>query len=115
VLRTVAALALAAATPLATGGCSDDEPDDPADALADRVTTILEDDGSAVLERLAEGGIGIDDADLAEADVLCPRVTDPEVGDRATCRVTAGGVELELDVEFENDGALEVVQVAVAP
>lgn len=100
---------------MATGCSSDDSPDDPAEALAERVSAILDDDSSAVLERLAEGDVGVTADELADAEVLCPRVTDPDQGDRATCRVTAGGTELELDVEFGGDGGLDVVAVAVAP
>lgn len=106
---------MALAVPLVVAGCGDDGPDDPAGALADRVSAILEGDGDAVLQRLEEGGIGLDAEALGDADVLCPRVSDPSPGDRATCRVTAEGVELEVDVEFGADGGLQVVQVAVAP
>lgn len=104
-----------AAVTILVGGCADDPPADPAEALADRVTGILEGDGEVVLQRLEEGGIGLGADALRDADVLCPRVTDPAPGDRATCRVAADGVELELDVEFVADGGLRVVQVAVAP
>lgn len=110
-----AVLAGAAAASLAVAGCADDAPADPADALAERVSGILEGDGEAVLQRLEEGGIGLDADALAGAEVLCPRVRDPAPGDRATCRVTAGEVELEVDVEFGAGGGLQVVQVAVAP
>jgi len=111
VTAVLAVVALAGAA-----ACSeDDEPDGPAEALAARVSAILDDDGSAVLERLAEGDVGVTAAELAEADVLCPAVTDPDPGDTATCRVTAGDVELELDVEFGDDGGLTVIAVAVAP
>jgi hypothetical protein len=115
-LTGVVLLGAAVAVALA-GGCSsdDDSPEDPADALAERVSAILDDDSSAVLERLAEGDVGVTADELADADVLCPRVTDPEPGDRATCRVTAGVTELELDIEFGGDGGLDVVAVAVAP
>jgi hypothetical protein len=106
---------VAATAPLLVAGCADDPPPGPAEVLADRVSRILEGEGDAVLQRLAEGGIGLDADALGEADVLCPRVTDPAPGDRATCRVTVDDVELELDVEFGADGGLQVVQVAVAP
>lgn len=105
----------AAAATLVGAGCADDGPEDPADALAERVSAILEDDGGAVLDRLQEGGLGLDARALADAEVVCPRVRTPDPGDRATCRVAAGEVELEVDVEFAADGGLQVVQVAVAP
>jgi hypothetical protein len=100
---------------VAGAGCSDDGPDDPAEVLADRISAILEGDGDAVLQRLEEGGLGVSAEELADADVVCPRVTDPAPGDLATCNLTTDEVELELDVEFREDGGLEVVQVAVAP
>lgn len=109
------ALVAASLLVLAVAGCGDDGPEDPADALADRVHAILDGDADAVLQRLEEGGIGLDAGALGDADVLCPRVRTPDVGDRATCRVTADDIELELDVEFEDGGGLQVVQVAVAP
>lgn len=112
--RWAATAALVAAAAF-VAACAEDEPDDPAAALADRVAAILDDDGSAVLERLAEGDVGVDADQLADAEVLCPRVTEPEPGDRATCRVTAGAAELEVDVEFQEGGSLEVVAVGVAP
>lgn len=109
-------VAVLAAVALA-GGCADDDaaPDDPAGALAERVSAVLGSEGSAVLDRLAQGDVGVTAEDLAAAEVLCPRVTEPAPGDRATCRVTAGGVELELDVEFRADGGIEVIAVAAAP
>jgi hypothetical protein len=110
----VAAVAAAAAMSVGAG-CADDGPDDPADALADRVSAILEEDGGAVLDRLQEGGLGVDAEALGDAEVVCPQVRTPDPGDRATCRVVAGDLELEVDVEFTADGGLQVVQVAVAP
>lgn len=98
---------------LFTGG--DDGPADPAAELADRVHDILRSDTSSVLDRLAEGDVGVTADDLADADILCPRVRAPEAGDGATCRLDAGGTELELDVEFEADGSIQVVAVALAP
>lgn len=115
--RGVAATLAAVVAALLGGGCDDgdDASSDPADVLADRVSAVLADDSSAVLERLAEGDVGVTAEALADADVRCPRVTEPAAGDRATCRVTTGDAELELDVEFDADGGLEVVAVAVAP
>jgi outer membrane lipopolysaccharide assembly protein LptE/RlpB len=116
VLRRLAALATIAAF-LVAAGCGDDTDGDTdsATALAQRISAILESDSSAVVERLAEGGSEVDADALADADVVCPRVEAPEPGDRATCRVTAAGTELELDVEFQDDGGIEVVTLAVAP
>lgn len=84
-------LALLAPAVLAAA-CGDDEPPAAGEVLADRVVAVLE----------------LDEA----ADVTCPEVRATAPGDRATCVVDdgAGGV-LEVDVEFEADGAITVVAV----
>jgi len=115
--RRAVALAIALTAAVALGaGCGDEGDDDPAALLADRVSAILDSDSSAVVDRLAESGSALDAAALADAAVRCPRVAAPEPDDRATCRVTAAdGTELELDVEFQDDGGIEVVALALAP
>ena len=69
----------------ACGG--DDDP--PADALAERVADVLE---------------------LSGADVTCPDVEDPEAGDRATCTARFDRERrMQVDIEFDADGAFAVV------
>jgi hypothetical protein len=93
VLRAVATTTLLLA---ACGGGDED----PADALADRVVAVLEADGDAV------------DGDLSGADVRCPEVREPDVGDRATCTIRlSGDRRIHVDVEFEEGGAIAVVAV----
>ena len=78
----------------------DDDAPDAGDVLAERLVAVLEAEGDAI------------DGDLEGADVSCPDVRAPAAGDRATCVVTlARGQELEIDVEFQDDGALTVVAV----
>ena len=61
---------------------------------------MLEADGEAV------------DGDLQGADVTCPEIGEPEAGDRATCTVRfAGDRKVEVDIEFDADGAIAVVAV----
>ena len=72
----------------------------PSDALAARVVAVLEADGDAV------------DGDLGGADVSCPQVREPQAGDRATCTIRFdGGRRVDVDVEFQADGAIAVVAV----
>ena len=86
-LRPVAALAVVGVVVV---GCGDDV-EAPADALADRVVAVL---------------------DLEGAEVTCPEVEKPEAGDRATCTAHFDSDrELQVDIEFEADGAFAVVAV----
>jgi hypothetical protein len=82
-------------------GCGgDDPPPDAGEVLAERVVAVLEADA------------GVLDGDVAAADVTCPDVRSPAAGNRATCVVRFDdGRAVEVDVEFEADGALTVVAV----
>lgn len=65
--------------------------DPPADALAERVASVLE---------------------LRGADVTCPDVEAPEAGDRATCTARFDrDRRMQVDIEFDDDGAFAVVAV----
>lgn len=87
----------------AAGACGGDDGEGDAEtggeALAERLVAVLE-------------GAGADriDGDLDGADVTCPRLDDPQPGDRATCVVEPRrGGEVEVDVEFDTDGSIAVV------
>jgi hypothetical protein len=81
------------------GACADDGGGAGGD-LADRVREVLAADGAAV------------PGDLGSARVTCPRVDEPDPGDLATCVVRFDDArEVEVDVEFEADGAITVVAV----
>jgi hypothetical protein len=97
VLRAVVLGAVVVAT--GCGGGDDGGPD-AGEVLADRVVAVLEADGGAI------------DGDLTGAEVTCPIVRTPAEGDRATCVVRFDGSRVvEVDVEFQADGAIRVVAV----
>ena len=86
-LRAVALVAVGGALAV---GCGDDD-EAPAVALAVRVAAVL---------------------DLQGADVTCPDVDAPEAGDRATCTARFDrDRRMQVDIEFEDDGAFAVVAV----
>jgi hypothetical protein len=96
-LRAPSLLLGALVVAAACGG--DDGGDETGEDLADRVVAVLEADGEAV------------DGSLEGAAVTCPDV-DPEPGDRATCTIElAGDRQVQVDVEFDGDGAITVVAV----
>lgn len=100
-------------TGCASGGAGGD---DPAVELARRVRAVLTGPGGGqVIERAASFGFEIPGAALAEGALLCPRVIDPDPGDEATCRLTVGDRELEIDVAFEAGGGIRVVDALMAP
>jgi hypothetical protein len=93
-----AVIALVTATTAATA-CGDDG-GSARDPLAERLVALLEADAEAI------------DGDVAAAQVTCPTVPSPEPGDVATCVVRFDdGRRLEVDVEFQADGAIVVVAV----
>jgi hypothetical protein len=112
-------LVLAIATTVAVGSAcsSDSSGGDPATALADRVQALLDGDEAAtiVVDRLDQLGLEVGPDQLSDGAVTCPAVTDPDVGDGATCLLSVGGEELELVLEFGADDAISIVAVAVAP
>jgi hypothetical protein len=100
-------------------GCGDsDQPDGPADALAERVADAVGGGADELVERLDELGVEVDADDLQRldaGDLRCPSVRDPDPGDRATCQLELADTELAIDVEFGADGAVTVVGVEAAP
>lgn len=98
---------------LALASCTAD--DEPANALTVRVQRVLDDAAADIAARLDQLGADVTAAEVGDARVTCPDVEDAAVADRATCRLAVGELEVELDVEFVEDGAIRVVNVAVAP
>jgi hypothetical protein len=100
VLRRGVLLAVVGAF-VATPACGGDHDNGPAGgALAARLVAALERDGGTV------------DGDLDGAEVTCPDVEDPGSGDRATCVLRFGGGRVvDVDLEFDADGAFAVVAV----
>jgi hypothetical protein len=105
------------ASGVVVAACAAGGADDPAAALADRVQDVLAsaDGGASVVQRLSQFGVSVTADELADGSLLCPRVTDPAAGDEATCKVTVGDQEYEIDVEFESDGSIKLVDAEVAP
>lgn len=101
----------------AGAGCSSESSSsDPARALAERVQDVLASDaGQGIVDRIGQFDVEVTREELAEQLALCPRVTDPEPGDQATCLLTVGSRTFEIDVEFEDDGSIQVVEAEVAP
>ena len=102
------------------GGCGEQEGSSgPAGELADEVADAMATGADQVAERLGTEGVDVDAGDVREldgGDVLCPVVRDPQPGDRATCRVELGGIDVEVDVEFGAEGeSLTVIGVQAAP
>jgi hypothetical protein len=98
VRRGAALVALVA--PVLFGGGDDGGGGDPAKALADRLVAVL------------EAAPGTVDGDVADARVTCPVVHDPAAGDEATCVLRfPGDRRVEVDVEFQADGSIDVVSV----
>lgn len=83
--------------------------------LADTVSKALAADAARVLDRLAESGIDVTPAALADAPVNCPPVADPSAGDRTTCQLDVGGDVVGVEVEFGSGGSLRIVNLVVLP
>ncbi len=95
-LRRSVGVALALVAGCGGGGSGNDDGGD----LAGRLRAVLEADGGAV------------DGDVGAADVVCPTVDDAQPGDLATCVLTLDSDrEVEVDVEFQEDGTITVVAV----
>lgn len=94
---------MAVAVALAVSACGDDGAEPPAaDRLADRLVAVLAADPGNV------------DGDVTDAEVTCPSIADPDPGDVATCVLRFDdGRDVEVDVEFQADGAIVVVAVLV--
>ncbi len=91
---------LAPALLVGCGGGDDDAGGGTVDDLPGRLRAVLEADGGAV------------EGDVASAEVVCPVVREVAAGDLATCVLTFDdGREVEVDVEFDADGAFAVVAV----
>lgn len=102
------------ATILMAVGCADPATD-PGDQLADRVSDALADEPGTVVGRLGQQGISVDADDLRGSDVTCPDVSDPDVGDLATCTALLGGRVVAIDVEFAGDDTIRIVGASVEP
>jgi Domain of unknown function (DUF4333) len=103
VLTRIGAL-LALAVVVALGACGGGEGgggrDSAGNELSRRVRAVLTQDPT-----LVDG--------LEVEDVTCPNVTEPAVGDRATCIVHLDGLapRVEVDIEFTEGVAFDVVAV----
>lgn len=96
----LALLALLVGVVAVLAGCGSDGGAEPADRLTERLVAVLRADPAVV------GG------DVGDAEVMCPVVRTPDPGDVATCVLRfEGGRRVEVDVEFQADGAIVVVGV----
>jgi hypothetical protein len=94
---------LALAVVVVLGACGGDEGggrDRAGNELSRRVRAVLTQDPTLV------DGLDVE-------DVTCPNVTEPAVGDRATCIVHLDGLapRVEVDIEFTEGSAFAVVAV----
>lgn len=101
---------------LAVAACGDDDGGEPPSELEEQVAAAVADGAEDVRVRLETLGVSVEGAELEGVeggDLLCPRVTDPEPGDRATCELTLEPALVLVDVEFAADGSVSVIGIEV--